>query len=191
MTRKRSGARPLPAAEIDEGVLRTLEQAIPPRWQPVVTWWAVRPSLKNQHAAVRPSLEIQHANLQDLIDEISQEERIDEVGFSIFENPVEPEAEVYFQLWCDSDGCALEYRSPDDEEVWGALSRFEQTVAGILRNQRRLPWFRAARIRLGKAAMTPRSQLLNWRGVSRSVIAGIISGVVVGIIMLFIGIAID
>jgi len=179
VTRKRSDDKTLPAAEIDEGVLRDLERAIPQRWLPVVTWWVVR-----------SSLEIQHANVEDLLDEVSEEEGIDAVGFSIFENPQDPELEVYFQLWCDSDGCGLEYRSPDDDQVWGALSLLAQRVDEILRSKRRYPWFRAARISLGKDARTSRSRLSDWKGVSQNIIAGIVSGVIVGIIMLFVGIAI-
>ena len=175
VTRKRSDDKTLPAAEIDEGVLRDLERAIPQRWLPVVTWWVVR-----------SSLEIQHANVHDLLDEVSEEEGIDAVGFSIFENPQDPELEVYFQLWCDSDGCGLEYRSPDDDQVWGALSLLSQRVDEILRSKRRYPWFRAARISLGKDARTTWLRLLDWKGMFEKLIVAIIGGVIVGIIILFV-----
>ena len=175
VTRKRSGDRTLPAVEISDDVLRTLEQAIPNPWLSVVTW-----------TAGRKHLQIQQPILEDLLREVSEEEGIDAVGFTIFEHPSDPETEVYFQLWCDFDGCALEYSSPDDEDVWGKLSRFEQTVAGILQNKRRLPWFRAAKISLGKDPRTSWWRLLDWKGMFEKLIVAVIGGFIVGIIILFV-----
>ena len=70
MTKKRFADKTLPAANVDKAVLRAIEQAMPPEWRKVVAW-----------SAVGSSVEIQEANLQDLLEEVSEEAGIKSVGF--------------------------------------------------------------------------------------------------------------
>ena len=73
MTRRCSDDKTRQAAEIDEAVLRSLEQAMPIPWRKVVAL-----------SAVGSSIEIREDNLEDLLLQVSEEERIGTIGFSIY-----------------------------------------------------------------------------------------------------------
>ena len=93
---------------------------------------------------------------------------------------------MYFQMWCDADGCGLEYSSPDDARSPEQLGHFEQAVAGILSRRRRLPWFRASKIALGRDPKTSWWRLLSWKGIMVNLVVAVVGGLIVGLAMLLI-----
>ena len=175
MPRKRNGSKKLPAVEIDDGILRTLDQAIPEEFRLDVTW-----------SAEAESVSIEEPRLEDLLSLASQEKSIDAVGFEVFKDTEDRAREVYFKIWCGSDGCNLEYSAPDDDQVFSTVERLADTVAGVLAARRRLPMFRAAKIRLGKHPTVAWWRLLNWTAI----IERVVTGVIIAIVMLVIGLAI-
>ena len=172
--KKFSGIRSLLVAEIDPDVLQTLEQNIPNRWRSVVTWSArTKPTNKDKADL---SATINQPTLAEFTSEIAEEEDIDGVGFSIYESPGILESELSFQLWCDRDGCSLEWESP--EEHFDELSRFAQTVAALLLEKKHRRWLIPLNIKLGKRPL-PWWQRWNWnwRGIAERLVTGSLIGI--------------
>ena len=176
MPRKRNGSKKLPAVEIDDRVLRTLDQAIPEEFRLAVTW-----------SAEAESVSIEESVLEGLLALASQEESIDAVGFEVFGDTEDQAREGYFKVWCGSDGCNLEYSAPDDDQGFPTVERLADTVAGVLAAHRRSPLFRAAKIKLGKHPTVAWWRLLHWAAI----IPRVVEAVFVGVVMLLIGLAIN